>query len=190
MDTRIDFGSAVRKAEGLAISLAALLFMPILIAEGPPTQPPSPDWGYAEKETNKNRRFIVYQVIDLGANIVGLNAVLKVSFEMNLQCQPTVGMLSMKGNSSGDVKQSGFGNSPMQMQVDEMRPVEGKPFAVIYENGAEFIFPPNDILFQEMMSGKFLRVYPPRSHPGVVFPLDGLATVVDRPRVNCRNAIQ
>lgn len=178
----------MRKAESLPISLVALLFMPILIAEGPPTQPPSPDWGYAEKETNKNRRFIVYQGIDLGANV---NAVLKVSFEMNLQCQPTVGMLSMIGDSPGDVKQSGFVNSSMQMQVDEMRPlIENNPFAVTYDNGVEFIFPPNDILFQEMMSGKFLRVYPPRPHPGVVFPLNGLAVVVDRPRVTCRNAIK
>ena len=188
MNTRIDFGSILRKAESFAIFLAALLFMPILIAEGPPTQPPSPDWGYAEKETNRNRRFIVYQAIDLGANV---NAVLKVSFEMNLQCQPTVGMLSMKGDSASDVKQSGFDNTPMQIQVDEMRPLtEDKPFAVIYDNGIEFVFPPNDILFQEMISGKLLRVYPPHPHPGVVFSLDGLAAVVDRPRVNCRNAIK
>ena len=52
--------------------------------------------------------------------------------------------------------------------------IEDKPFAVSYDNGVEFIFPPNDILFQEMMSGKFLRIYLPHRHPGVAFPLDGL----------------
>jgi hypothetical protein len=96
----------------------------------------------------------------------------------------------MKGDSPGDVKQSGFGNALMMMQVDEMRPIEDKPFAVIYTSGVEFILPPNAMLFQEMMSGKILRVYPPRPHAGVEFPLDGLATAVDRPRANCQNAIR
>jgi hypothetical protein len=78
----------------------------------------------------------------------------------------------------------------MTIQVDDMPAVEDKPINSIYSTSIDFLFPPNDHLFEEMISGTEVRVRPQPSLPTFAFQLAGLPKAIIQPRMDCDNAIR
>jgi hypothetical protein len=173
-------------------SLVPLIFLSILLTPNP-VGGASPlaetgFWGYAVDAARENRRFVAYQSMDINSG--RLTATLMISFETYLKCQPSIGLSLRKGLDRGELKNSGFSSSPMTIQVDGMPPVEDKPGIAIYSTGIDFFFPPNERLFEQMMSGAKLHLHPEPSTPTYTFELAGLSGAIVQPRMDCDNAVK